>query len=366
MQQFNCIIPTHRTQTRFQATPHYNEGLYELGSDCYAWLVPNGSWGESNAGLIVGDGESLLVDTLWDVVYTREMLTAVYQINGDKNSPLKFTVNTHADGDHFFGNELVTNTRIITSQASYDEMKITLPKSMLLLEKIGKLFSTVGSLGFKSLADSGHWMQNMVKPYHFEGVTHTLPHERFTGEITLAVGGRDVQLLEVGPLHTEGDLMVYVPDAKTLYSGDVLFINSTPVMWAGPLSNWLKALTKILEMDVEIIVPGHGPIVDKDGVRQVKAYWEYMDTAIQAGFSAGKSAVATATEIALSADFAQQEFAKWDSPERIMVSTHTQYRHLQGKPKPPSKIQLINILRNQGILAHKLPNANPQVMRRKS
>lgn len=366
MQQFNCLIPTSRTQTRFQVTPHYTEGLYELDANCLAWMVPNGSWGESNAGLIVGEGESLLVDTLWDVVYTREMLTAIYQITGDKNAPLKYTVNTHADGDHFFGNELVTDTQIITSQASFEEMKITLPKSMLLLEKVGKTFSLLGKFGFKSLADSGHWMQNMVKPYHFAEVAHTLPHETFTGEKTLTVGGREVQLMEVGPMHTEGDLMVYVPDAKILYSGDVLFINSTPVMWVGPLANWLKALDKILALDVEIIVPGHGPIVDKEGVRRVKAYWEYVDTAIQAGFSAGKSAVETATDIVLSADFGQQDFATWDSPERIMTSVYTQYRHLQGKPKPPSKMQLINILRNQAILAHKLPDANPQVMRRKA
>lgn len=365
MQSFNCISPTSRTQTRFQDIPHYAEGLYELGQNCYAWLVPNGSWGESSAGLIVGDGESLLVDTLWDVEFTQEMLTAMRQVTDEKEAPLKFTVNTHADGDHFWGNELVTDTQIITSQASFDEMKITLPKSMLLLNKIGKLFSTVGKFGVKSLADSGHWMQNMGKPYHFGGVTHTLPTQMFTGEMTLMVGGREVQFIEVGPMHTEGDLMVYVPDAKVLYSGDVLFITSTPVMWAGPLSNWIKALDQILALDVEIIVPGHGPIVDKEGVRQVKAYWEYMDAAIQTGFSAGKSAVQTATDIALSADFAQQFFATWDSPERIMTSTHTQYRHLQGNPKSPSKMQLINILRHQAILAHKLPDASPQVMRRK-
>lgn len=365
MQQFNCLIPTHRQMTRFQAQPQYTEGLYELGQNCYAWLVPNGSWGESNAGLIVGDHESLLVDTLWDVVYSREMLTAVYQVTGDANAPLKYTVNTHADGDHFFGNELVTDTKIITSLASFEEMKITQPKSMLLLEKTGKFFSFLGQFGWKSMADSGHWMQNMVHPYHFEEITHTLPHETFSGEKKLTVGGREVQLIEVGPMHTEGDLMVYVPDAKILFSGDVLFIGSTPVMWAGPMANWLKALDKILALDVDIIVPGHGPIVDKEGVRKVKTYWEYMDKAISEGFATGKSAVQTATDIALSNDFAQQEFSQWDSPERIMTSTHTQYRHLQGKTKPPSKLQLIKILRQQGILAHKLPQANPQVMRRK-
>ncbi|MCA9941815.1 MAG: hypothetical protein KC418_24420, partial [Anaerolineales bacterium] len=68
------ITASGATRTRYQAVPHYTEGLYDLGRDSYAWLVPNGSWGESNAGLIVGDGASLLVDTLWDLPYTRAML----------------------------------------------------------------------------------------------------------------------------------------------------------------------------------------------------------------------------------------------------------------------------------------------------
>ena len=51
-------------RTRFQEVPSYEEVLYDLGNEVYAWMVPNGSWGESNAGLMIGDGESFLIDTL--------------------------------------------------------------------------------------------------------------------------------------------------------------------------------------------------------------------------------------------------------------------------------------------------------------
>lgn len=83
MDKFNCIAPTRRRQTRFAETPNYAEGLYDLGQNSYAWMVPNGSWGEANAGLIAGEGESLLVDTLWDVRTTQEMLDAVKAITKD-------------------------------------------------------------------------------------------------------------------------------------------------------------------------------------------------------------------------------------------------------------------------------------------
>ena len=66
-----CIAPTGANATRFGEAPLYQEGLYDLGRGVYAWMVPNGSWGEANAGLFVTAQESLLIDTLWDVRSTR-------------------------------------------------------------------------------------------------------------------------------------------------------------------------------------------------------------------------------------------------------------------------------------------------------
>jgi hypothetical protein len=77
MSQWPCIAASGVEHTRFSEIPNYSEGLYDLNNQLYAWMVPNGSWGEANAGLVVGDGASLLVDTLWDVKYTRAMLDAM-------------------------------------------------------------------------------------------------------------------------------------------------------------------------------------------------------------------------------------------------------------------------------------------------
>ena len=145
----------------------------------------------------------------------------------------------------------------------------TQPRAMLLLRRIGKLLSAL-SLG--SNGQVGHWFKGMTAPYHFEEVVHTPSKRTFSGEMTMTVGGREIQLIEVGPAHTQGDLMVYVPDSRLLFTADILFIGSTPVMWAGPVENWLAALEKIDSLDAEIIVPGHGPITGKNGVAQVRAY----------------------------------------------------------------------------------------------
>jgi cyclase len=359
MSQWRCITATGATYTRYEEIPHFPEGLYEIGNQLYAWMVPNGSWGESNAGLIIGDGEALLVDTLWDVGYTYEMLQTMKPVLADV--PLKYVVNTHADGDHFWGNELVANAEIITSEAAYEEMLTTLPKSLILLRKVGCFLSAARVLKADQV---GHWFQTMMAPYDFARVNHTPARRKFTGELLLNVGGRAVKLIEVGPAHTRGDLLVYVPDAKVLYSGDIVFNASTPVMWAGPVENYLAALDRILAMEVETVVPGHGAITDKEGVRQVKAYWEYVAAEIRKRYEAGLPVEAAARDVVLSAEFTRRPFATWNSPERIMVNAHTLYRNFQGRTGHPKVPELLNIMRKQALLAQELPQAQPLIMRK--
>ncbi|MRR38919.1 MBL fold metallo-hydrolase, partial [bacterium] len=184
------IYSTGAERTRFQEIPIFEEGLYELGKDLYAWMVPNGSWGESNSGLVLGTGKALLVDTLWDVRLTRDMLSAMETVL--KGVPLTCVVNTHADGDHFWGNELVSNAEIISSQAARDEMLKTKPLSLILLGMTGRL---LGLMPSGKAGGVGNWFERMVSPYVFRGVTPTLPRRTFTGELTIHVGGRTVELM---------------------------------------------------------------------------------------------------------------------------------------------------------------------------
>lgn len=356
---WTCIAPTQATRTRYNEIPKYAEGLYDLGKGVYAWMVPNGSWGESNAGLIVGERESLLVDTLWDLKYTRTMLDTMRPFT--EGAPLRYVVNTHAYGDHFWGNELVASVETITSEASRAEMQTLNSKSMVLMETAGKVLSAVKIRG----ADrAGHWLQQFVAPYDFRAVTSTPAKRAFKGNLNLTVGGRTVELIEVGPAHSQSDLIVYLPDAKILFAGDMLFIGSTPVMWAGPIQNWFAALDRILAMDVDMIVPGHGPITDKNGVYQVKAYWEFVVAQVRTRYNKGLSAKSAAYEIARSQDFMRQPFAQWNSPERVIVSAHTLYRNWRGHFGHRTPMEMLDMMIKQALLAHELPDAPPAIMRR--
>src|SRR5262244_2644557 len=89
----------------------YTKGLRDLGRGAYAWLQPDGSWGWSNAGLVVDGGRALLVDTLFDLGLTREMLDAM-RAAVPAAAHIDTLVNTHSNGDHTYGNALVAGAEI--------------------------------------------------------------------------------------------------------------------------------------------------------------------------------------------------------------------------------------------------------------
>src|SRR3954471_19310019 len=86
------------------------EGLSRISSTTWAYLQPDGTMGLSNAGIVAAGGEVLLVDTFWDLAHTQRLLDAIAR---DVGMPIRRLVNTHANGDHCWGNQLVTGAEII-------------------------------------------------------------------------------------------------------------------------------------------------------------------------------------------------------------------------------------------------------------
>ena len=123
-----CGVGLARRRRRTGVTVGYTTGLHELGDGLFAYLQPDGSWGWSNAGLVCGDGASLLVDTLFDLDLTAAMLGAMEPVTAGR--PIATLVNTHANGDHCYGNQLVTGAEVVASAATAAEMD-EVPPSLL-------------------------------------------------------------------------------------------------------------------------------------------------------------------------------------------------------------------------------------------
>ncbi len=355
MENFELIHGTNAKTTRLKDEPRFAEGLYDLKNGAYAWMVPNGSWSEANSGLIVGDGESLLIDTGSDVNTARQMLDAMEPLI--KDNPIKYVVNSHDDPDHFFGNQLIKGAEIICPTASLDKMKSMTPGQMIFLHEVGKMTRPIGVFGADKF---GHFICEWLGPYDFTNINIVLPTRTFEGSLSLDVGGRKVELIEISSAHSAGDAMVYLPEAKVLYASDIAFIDVTPNMWAGPAQNWIDACDKIMGMDVEAIVGGHGPICGKEGIQLVKEYWIYISEELGKRFAAYMGPEEAATDLALSPSFAQTLYYNWDRPDSLMFNSHIMYRHFRNDTSETGIDFLLDLFRKAAILAHKLPHASPK------
>ena len=327
----------------------FKGGLRKVADGVHAWLQPNGSWGESNAALIVGEGESLLVDTLWTPELTERMLERMRRHTG--RAPITRLVNTHSDGDHWWGNQLLADAEILATEAASEEMADFSPDAAAQVMRMAGALDRIGRVplpGGSRAAGLARIFRDMLGSYDFSGITLTRPTRTFSGTLELDVGGRRVELIEVGPAHTFGDAIVHVPDARVVIAADILFIGVTPVMWAGPVENWIAAIDRIVELDPEVIVPGHGPVTDVSGALLLKDYWRYVDAAARRRFAAGRSPRAAAAEVLEREEFRTSPFAGWDNPERLAISMHTIRR---GEPRSIGGPERLRVLADAGALA---------------
>jgi glyoxylase-like metal-dependent hydrolase (beta-lactamase superfamily II) len=294
----------------------YSRGLHEVGNGLYAYLQPDGGWGWSNAGLVVDGDATLLIDTLFDLNLTEQMLgemrravTAARRIDT--------VVNTHANGDHCYGNQLVRDARIVASERTAQEMR-ELPAVAM-----ASLVAQAPQMG-----ELGEFFLRCFGAFDFDGIETVLPDECFAGEVTLRVGDREVQLIEVGPAHTRGDTLALLPGDRVLYAGDILFNGGHPIAWAGPVSNWIAACDRVLEMDVDVIVPGHGPVTDKSAVSELKAYFEYLYAQARRLHADGRTPVQAARALEL------DRWADWGERERLAVNLANIFLELDGGTEP--------------------------------
>jgi cyclase len=304
----------------------YVKGLQEVGDGLYAYLQPDGSWGWSNAGLVADGPSTLLVDTLYDRALTEQMLQAMRRAV-PAASRIDTLVNTHANGDHCYGNQLVGDARIVASERTAVEMSELPPAAM------AALIEQAPAMG-----ELGAFFLDCFGAFDFTGLELALPHETFVGELSLRVGERELRLIEVGPAHTRGDTLVHAPAERVLFSGDILFSEAHPIAWAGPVSNWIAACERILALDLEVIVPGHGPLTGPHAVGELKAYFEYLYDESRARHAEGMTALQAARSISLG------RWTDWRQRERLVVNIANIYRELDGDPEPLNPLTAFQLM----------------------
>lgn len=302
--------------------------LHEVGDRLFAYVQREGvgGWGWSNAGLVVDADETLLVDTLFDLDLTDEMLRTM---RGAVPAARRIgsLVNTHANGDHCYGNERVGGARIIASERAATEMRETPPALLAALKE-----------NAAQLGEAGEFFAEIFGPFAFAGIQATPPTETFTGELTLHVGDREVQLIEVGPAHTRGDVIVFLPADRVVFTGDVVFNGMHPVAWAD-VDGWRRALDVIEDLAPDVIVPGHGPVADLGAVREERDYWAWLRAEARERFERGMGPLAAARDLP-----DDHRWRAWGERERLAVNVSTLFRDWAGEQDAADPLELFGLM----------------------
>ncbi|HSG54158.1 MAG TPA: MBL fold metallo-hydrolase [Paracoccaceae bacterium] len=287
----------------------FTQGVHDLGNGVYGYVQPDGTWGWSNAGLVSSGGVTLLVDTLMSVPLTRDMLDAFAKVPG--GATIDMVVNPHANPDHFFGNGLVADAEIIATNKTREEMAGFNPKMLAGLRD-----------NYQAMGESGEFLfETMGRKFDFSGVDElTLPSRTFDDRLSLRVGDKTIDLIDLGPAHTDSDTIAWLPGERVVFTGDLLFNEGHPIMWAGPVENWIAACRFIEELDPAVVVPGHGPITDVAAIRNMRAYFEYVRDEARLRWEAGLDFEEAARDINMT------EYRGWTDPERIVANVFSLYK----------------------------------------
>ena len=226
----------------------------------------------ANAGIVVGRDGILVVDTL---ISAREAERFLADIRKVSDKPIRYVVNTHTHLDHAFGNGVFA--KLGATVISHDADR--------------RLLEKVGETTLKNIANFG------LKPEDMAGTEIVYPTLTFSERLTIDLGGEIVELIRVAPSHTEGSVIVHLPARKLLFSGDILFTDFHPFMADGDIFGWTRTLDALLTMDVERIIPGHGPLSTKKDLREMKEYLILFDAKARELAASSQDVEAVATEM---------------------------------------------------------------------
>lgn len=231
-------------------------GLTKIAEGIYSYVdvkhaSPQNSFG-ANAGIVVGRDGIVVVDTLISAKEAKKFIKDIRAVSG---KPIKYVVNTHMHLDHAFGN------------CEFEKLGATI------------IAHVAGKREMKSYAESA--LKNAsafgLTEKDMEGTGLCYPALTFDKQMEIDLGDRAVQFIHLGHSHTEGSVVVLVPDQKTLFAGDILFTNYQPNFKHGDIDGWIKALEALLSQDAATIIPGHGPVSSKKDVEDMKNYLVLFD-----------------------------------------------------------------------------------------
>ena len=247
------------------------EGVKQLAEGVYAFI---GHAGDSNYGFITTSRGLVVIDN--DIRSVAEFRQA---IGATTRQEVKYLINTHHAFDHTSANHIFARegATIISSATCRQVMAET------------------GDSKLEDMRAGDAQVRSLT-----EGVGVILPDLTFERRLSLHLGSHHMELIHFGQGHTPGDIIVYLPEEKILFAGDLVMNGYNPQVRDGNPYNWMNFLDEMEKMPIETIVPGHGFVARKDSLGQLKAYFLVLHKNVETMVKNGKGLEEIQREMVLS------------------------------------------------------------------
>lgn len=254
----------------------------------------------SDAGVIIGDDGVMVIDTLTAPLHAANFISAIRKVT---DKPFRHVVNTHHHGDHVNGNQYFMPAEVVAHPYCREEVLKIVPGPALWPKRDG-------------------WAEG-TEPRRI-----VPPVTTFENKMTYHYGKTVVELIFMGPAHTYGDIVAYLPQHKIMFAGDIAFYYVAPFAQNAHVTKWLETIDRIMKMDVETIVPGHGPIGGKNELAEMGEYFVVLKREAKKRFDSAMSPGRAAADIEMG------KYDNWIGPERIVMDTVRLYAEFSGTLVP--------------------------------
>jgi len=256
--------------------------------------------GRSNAGVVVRERDVLLVDTVLNKTMVDGLIERLAETT---DKPVRHIINTHYHTDHVCTNHFFPGATVMCSRGCREQMRV---KGKTELEHDKQLFP------------DEDW----------EGSEFTLPDVSFEKQLSVYDADREVRAVDLGAAHTESDAIVYLPQERIVFCGDVVLSGLPPSAIGGSLSGLIDSLRYLMELDADTYVPGHGPVGGKDVVELSYEHATLVQAEARRCFEAGLSC----EEACRSMDMGRFSTSRaLSSPAALAMTVPRAYAELRGE-----------------------------------
>jgi glyoxylase-like metal-dependent hydrolase (beta-lactamase superfamily II) len=233
----------------------------------HAWAYT--AEGDPNTGIIIGDDAVLVADTQATPAMAADVVRRIREVT---DKPIQYVVLTHYHAVRVLGASAYQPQQILASQDTYD----------LIVER-----------GEQDKASEIGRFPRLFRNLETVPEGLTWPTMTFTGKLTLWLGKVEVQLLQLGRGHTKGDTVVWLPQERTLLSGDLVEFDATPYAGDAYFQDWPQTLDNIAKLNPLALVPGRGPALRGEaqvqkGLEVTRAFISDVWTSVKTGADAGR------------------------------------------------------------------------------